>query len=184
MTRTITILAIAAAFTLPATGCIETDAPLPEQQPSPQQPAAEPSEREDHPDPTAHQVEAEADDPAEEPETLEAGPITGSWKLVRLDTGDQIGQFSLARAKGDPELDGSYAMRYGLNQYFDGISGEVLSGTVDGDRAEFAFNPTPNEQQRFHVQLERSGEAWTGQLWAELDPDGERIEVRLVPLNR
>ena len=181
-----TLIALASLLLLTTTGCIETDPPPSPQtaQQTDQGGTKTPDNREDHPDPTGHQVQDEAPEQTETPEALEAGPITGSWKLVRVDTGDQIGQFSFAHAQGDPVLDGSYAMRYGLNRYFDGVSGELTSGRVDGERAEFAFNPTPNDEQRFHVELERDARAWTGELWAELDPEQERMPVRMEPLNR
>jgi hypothetical protein len=186
MNTTTTQLALASILFLTSTACIETDPPpQPQQAEQPDEGSAAPKdERENHPDPTAHRVETEADEQVDPPDSLTPGPITGSWKLVRVETGDQIGQFSLAQAEGDPVLDGSYAMRYGLNRYFDGVSGELTSGRVDGNTANFTFNPTPNAEQRFHVELEREGDAWTGELWAELDPERERMPVRMVPLNR
>ena len=184
-------MTIAAFLASTTVGCLETDDPLPDRLRTP--PATESREsddpgsaratRENHPDPTAHEIPTEPAEQEATSEPLEPGAITGLWKLVRVEIGDQIGHFSFAHAKGDPILDGSYAMRYGLNRYFDGISGELVSGEARDGRAELGFNPTPNAEQRFQVELERDGEVWTGQLRAELDPAGERMDVRLVPLN-
>lgn len=93
--------------------------------------------------------------PDDDMELLEVGLLNGSWRVAVTEGDQPMVYFDIFQDKGEVTGSGDYWMGFVLGPDFDGASGELSDVEISGDKIEVAWNPTPDDEEMYWVEVIR-----------------------------
>jgi hypothetical protein len=113
--------------------------------------------------------------PDEDQELIEAGLMTGSWRVGNASDNALIANFDLIQEADNSAVEGYYTMGLGIYDRLEGKSGELSAeSSLNGDTLTLKWNPTdvPNEMYTVSAQ-KQDDDTFTGRItaidYAQLD---------------
>ncbi|WP_051246081.1 hypothetical protein [Thioalkalivibrio sp. ALE19] len=109
-----------------------------------------------------------------------AGALQGSWRAALVEGDVPLAYFSLFHGRGETRAQGDFLMGNARGPGLDGASGDLDSVELaaDGDRVELVWNPTPDQQESYHLELERlDADTWEGRFHAARYPHEHAVRM-------
>ncbi|PYG02874.1 hypothetical protein D893_01212 [Thioalkalivibrio sp. ALE21] len=109
-----------------------------------------------------------------------AGALQGSWRAALVEGDVPLAYFSVFHGRGETRAQGDFLMGNARGPGLDGASGDLDSVALaaDGERVELVWNPTPDQQESYHLELERlDADTWEGRFHAARYPHEHAVRM-------
>nr|WP_231363035.1 hypothetical protein [Thioalkalivibrio sp. ALR17-21] len=109
-----------------------------------------------------------------------AGALQGSWRAALVEGDVPLAYFSVFHGRGETRAQGDFLMGNARGPGLDGASGDLDSVALaaDGERVELVWNPTPDQQESYHLELERlDADTWEGRFHAARYPHEHEVRM-------
>jgi hypothetical protein len=106
--------------------------------------------------------------PDPDAELIEAGPMTGSWRVSRDEDDALVTNVDIIQEEGNATLEGYYSMGSGIYDRLDGKSGEISDeSTYEGTKLVLKWNPTDVTSEMYTIEADQiDDDTFEGKLTA------------------